>query len=443
MRDITKSVLGYTFSAPRYAIQQLIATLNESDSGEDQEGSPKSGAYAAAVQAAEMLDAMLSAGNTIQDDVIDAGFRALELETWTPSGMARAAADLSSRLADSLRYLDPSQAGFAAWRELGNKVEIYRLVKDIRFKLDIPSGRFELAEYVKRCYDLGPFPALWAVEGLGHFYTVSFKPFTENTTGIMTSPEVAKLPAKSMTMLNAGIGLAFAEDLLKSLSPSSSNEDVASVLKLYLRLCRQNARQGYLGAALESLGLVTRTWHPEIMKPVSEQLAVLDEVATQYFWRGVGRALFFLPVNFIPGYGSIANAIRMSKHESPDDSARNNTLAGIAWASTVVNMMHPAIMESFLEQHGDELEGQNAFANGVASSIIMRYDTTPDEPFINEFIDREPGGAGSHLAELWREHIRTPGRNAVDKFYPVLRDRGLLGEVFRYQDIGLLAAPQV
>jgi hypothetical protein len=440
MREMTKSVLGYAFSAPRYGVQQLIASLTESKTGSGEEGAPLSGVTAATVQAAEVLDAMLSAGNTIQDDVIDAGFRALEPETWTPSGMARAAADLSSRMAEGLRYLDPSQRGVAAWRELGNKIEIYRLVKGIRFKLDIPLGRFELPQFIKRCYDLGSFPALWAVEGLGHLYTVSFKPYDENTKGILTAPELAEIPAKTLTMLNAGVGLAFAEELLKPLSDRSAADEVASTLRLYLRLCRQNTRPGYLGAALESLGLVTRTWHAEIMTLVREQLTAIDEVAAQYFWRGVGRALFFLPVNFVPGYGSIANAIRMSRQEATDESARNNTLAGIAWASTVVNMLHPEIMESFLEQHGDELQGLDAFANGVASSLIMRYDTTPDAPFINEFVDREPGGAGSHLASLWQKHIRTPGRDALDKYYPVLRDRGLLGEVFRYQSLADLAS---
>jgi len=103
-------------------------------------------------------------------------------------------------------------------------------------------------------------------------------------------------------------------------------------------------------------------------------------------------------------------------------------------------MQHPTIMGAFLEQHSDELLGLDASANGVVSSIIMRCDTTPAGPFIREFTDRQPSGPGSHLSELWDVHIKTPGINAIDKYYTGLRDHGRLGEVFRYQNLSALVA---
>jgi hypothetical protein len=441
MRELTKAMFSYTLAAPLFAIQQLANGLNSARS--DEMGEKATQAYqnltrATMDQLGDMLQALFKASDEIQRDMVDMGFRLFEPETWTPSGIARTTADMTSRLADGMRYMDPSTEGLAAWRELVNKLQIYFLVIDIKSKLKIPEGRFDLHEYVDKCYDLGPFPALWAVEGVGHDYAAGFRPSSDKTRDILTDPSLNNIPIKSMTMLHAGIGLSFAQELLEGLAESAPASEIRPLLELFIRLCRQNSRAGYEGAALESLGLYVRNWRSDLVKVTDEQLLEFDEEAASYFWRGAGRSLYFLPVNFVPMYGSIGNAIRMSKRESPHELARNNTLAGVAWASTVVNMQHPEVMESFLNQHGDELMGQDAFANGVASSIIMRYDTTPDEPFIKEFVEHRIDASRSHLVELWDTHVRIPGEDALGKFYPVLRDHHRLGEVFHYQSLARL-----
>ncbi len=441
MRELTKSMFSYSLAAPLFAIQQLANSFSTSDP--DKFGEKTVNAYDNLTritrdQLSDLLQAFFQAGDDIQRDMIDLSFRLLGPESWTPSGLIRNTADLTARMADGIRYLDPTNAGVAAWRELGNKVEIYMLVKDVKSKVKIPDGRFDLHEFVTKCYDLGPFQALWAVEGLGHDYAVGFRPSTSETRGMLTDPSLKDIPVKSMTMLHAGIGLGFAQELLDEVTKSTPAAEVRKALELFVTLCRQNSRPGYEGAALESLGLVTRTWHRELMEVTDEQLLAFDEEAAAYFWRGAGRALFFLPVNFVPLYGSIGNAIRMSRQEAPHELARRNLLAGIAWASTVVNMKQPEIMEAFLDQHGDELLGLDAFADGVASSIIMRQDTTPDEPFIKAFIEHRTNSSNSHLAELWDTHIRIPGEDALGKFYPVLLDKHRLGEVFRYQSLSAL-----
>ena len=441
MRELTKSIFSYSWAVPLFALQQMANGFTPSDLeafGEKAANAYDNVTRATKGQLGDLLQVLFQAGDDIQRDMVDMGFRFLGPASWTPSGIARTTADLTARMADGMRYLDPSSRGMAAWREVANKVEIYLLVKAVKSKVNIPDGRFDLHEFVQKCYDLGAFPALWAVEGLGHDYAVGFRPSSEDTRDMLTDPKLDDVPAKSMTMLHAGIGLGFAQELLEDVTKSTSAAEVRRVLELYVRLSKQNSRPGYEGAALESLGLVTRTWHPELVTVTDEQLLAFDEEAAAYFWRGAGRALYFLPVNFVPMYGSIGNAIRMSKQEAPHELARENMLAGIAWASTVVNMMQPEIMEAFLSQHGDELLGQEAFPNGVASSIIMRNDTTPDEPFIKEFVEHKVDESDSHLAELWDTLIRIPGENALRKYYPVLRDHHRLGQVFRYQSLAKL-----
>ena len=424
MKELTKSM----FSGPLNAMQDLTNSLVSTNTGKG----------AMEEQISDIIQAFLQASDDIQRDIVDMGFRLLEPESWTPSGFARTAAEMTARIAEGMRYADPSSEGLAAWRELGNKVEIFRLVKYLKSRVPIPEGRFDLYEFVEKCYDLGPFLALWAVEGLGHDYAHTFRPYTETTQGILTDPALDKLAVKSMTMLHAGIGLGFAQELLDGTTDSTPSSEVRETLDLFIRLCKQNSRPGYEGAAIESLGIVTRNWHRNLVKIVDEQLIDFDEEAAAYFWRGAGRALYFQPVNFVPMYGSIANAIYMSKQESPHEMARHNTLAGIAWAATVVNMRHPEVMEAFLNRHGDEVDGQDAFINGVVSSIIMRQDTTPDEPFIRDFIEHTPDVSNSHLEDLWKDIIRKPGDEGLSKFYPVLRDCHRLGEVFRYQCLAAL-----
>ncbi len=425
MRELSDSIL----SAPLSALQKLTDSLL----GSDQEGSGGT-----MEQISELLQAVIQAGDDIQNDIVDMSIRLLGPESWTPSGFVRTTADLTARMADALRYMDPSSGGMAAWQELANKVEIYRLVKDVKSKVDIPDGHFDLHEYIGKCYDLGAFESLWAVEGLGHDYAHSFRPHTENTQGILTDPSLKDIPAKSLTMLHAGIGLSFAQDLLKDVTDSTSDSDVRRTLEIFVRLCEQNSRPGYEGAALESLGLFTRTWHRSLVKVSDEQLLKFNETAAAYFWRGLGRALFFLPVNFVPLYGSSANAIRMSRNEPPHELGRRNAMAGVAWAATVVNMEQPGIMEAFLRQHGDELLGQDAFANGVASSIVMRHDTTPHESFIKEFIEHKVDESNKHLVDLWDTHIRLSGEDAIRRIHPVLCAHNRLGEVFRYQSLSHL-----
>jgi hypothetical protein len=167
MRELTKAMFSYTLAAPLFAIQQLANGLNSARS--DEMGEKATQAYqnltrATMDQLGDMLQALFKASDEIQRDMVDMGFRLFEPETWTPSGIARTTADMTSRLADGMRYMDPSTEGLAAWRELVNKLQIYFLVIDIKSKLKIPEGRFDLHEYVVRPR---PVPCLVGCRGSG------------------------------------------------------------------------------------------------------------------------------------------------------------------------------------------------------------------------------------------------------------------------------------
>ena len=106
----------------------------------------------------------------------------------------------------------------------------------------------------------------------------------------MMEGQAAHIPHKALTMMHAGLGLCLAESLMKQLTPDSSVAETERVLKAFIRLCKNNSRPGYVGCALESLGLVTRCFNYPMVDLVQRVLADVDEIAWEFFWRGAGRA---------------------------------------------------------------------------------------------------------------------------------------------------------
>ena len=99
-------------------------------------------------------------------------------------------------------------------------------------------------------------------------------------------------------------------------------------------------------------------------------------------------------------------------------------------------MRFPIIMETLLKYHGEEFLQDDAFANGVMSSVIMRYDISPDDPTIQAFHQYRP--TDSKLAELWDRLVKTPCDLALNRYHSVLKKHRRLEEVFRYQDLAAM-----
>ena len=305
------------------------------------------------------------------------------------------------------------------------------------------SAQTPLGELVEKCYALGPFPALWAVEGLGHYYGDACYARNESPQDLLTKPELRSLPAKSLTMLHAGIGLSFAQHSLDGITARSAAADVRRAVETTIELCRSNSQLGYAGAAIESLGLVSRWLHDlGTLRAVDEQLAAIAPDLVGYLWHGAGRAVYFSPPNFVPGLRTPWRAVEMCQREAPHDIGRRNLVAGFAWAVTLVNMGFPLIMETVLKYHGEQFAADDAFSNGIASSIMMRYDTSPDDPTIANFLQYRPAGGdsgnGPKLASLWDRLVKRPTESAMLQCYPILKENRRMEEVFHYQDLASL-----
>ncbi|HXJ43965.1 MAG TPA: hypothetical protein VNH18_32060, partial [Bryobacteraceae bacterium] len=252
-----------------------------------------------------------------------------------------------------ITVLIPGRKSAVLTAEAKNKTLIMTLVQGLKSYMD-PDGKTPLRDIVAKCYALGDFPALWAVEGAGKDLAEWHMARNPNPTRMLIDTDLGPQDDKALLMLHAGIGLGFARYWVEPLKPTSSAEEKKTAVLNTVALCRANSKPGYTGAAIESLGLVSRFIHDAAWcREVHAILTAHAPNATLYFWRGVGRAVYFSPQNMIPGFAKPARSIDMCAAEAPNEEVRQTMLSGVAWATTVVNMITPEVMQWVLERRND------------------------------------------------------------------------------------------
>jgi hypothetical protein len=386
---------------------------------------------AAESQFGDLVFGAFQIGDEVGHRLTNLFFDALTLRAFSPDYVSKLTSQVAEQSQDTLRTFSSADNVRLAWQELRNNYEVFNLVKNVSSLLRIPSddSEFDLSRLVEEAYALGAYPDLWAVEGLGHDYAMTFWRKGGSIRDILTDGRASRLPAKSLTMMHAGLGLAFAQQLMNTITPFSPADEIRSMLGQFVTLVDDNSRRGYEGAAYESLGLVTRFWHSQMVGVVDGHLREVAPRALDYFWHGVGRALYFLPLYFVPGLLSPWLAV---EREAPHELALLNMTAGLAWATTIVNVRQPEIMENFLKNQGEQVARNPAFTNGVMSTLAMGIDITPGDVYITRFLEYRPDQSDPRVTRLWDELVGRPAREAVYHVHPVLEKRGRLGEVFRY-----------
>lgn len=442
MLELTKSAIRCSWAMSLFGTQQLANLLMPEDLQDP--GRKANAALYSVTQALEtrlnensLIFAAFLLGDDAQRALVDLTFDSLTLRVFDQQYITELTQNLSIQWKESRRVFSSVENVRLAWGELKNNLEVFRLVGNASQLLALPPGgqEFDLGKAVEAAYALGQFPDLWALEGLGHDYALRFWGKNTPIRGVLTEGQARMLPEKSLTMMHAGMGLAFASQLMNTITPYSPPSRIIEVLKQYVRLVKDNSREGYEGAVYESLGLVTRFWHASMVKLVDRYLQEVDPQAVGYFWHGVGRALYFFPTYFVPGFLSAWIPV---EREAPYELARLNMIAGLTWATTVVDVRQPRIIETILKYYGDIVSKTPAFINGVMSTLIMGNDITPDDSYIRQFLHYKPSDPG--VTELWNRLVGNPANEAVERIYPVLKKHNRLGEVFRYQNLWELAA---
>ncbi len=329
----------------------------------------------------------------------------------------------------------PGYGGQRAWREARNKARVMAVVNDVSASLPPATLDKPLSQLLPLCYQNGALPALFSIEGLGLLYTRRFYEHNLPRQNILTDPKLASIPANSLTMLHAGMGLSFASRTLAGLKKESTPAEITSRLTTFLDICQHSSRPGYTGCALEMLGIPVVILHGlALTQRVGQQLEGMNAAAAAYLWRGVGRALYFYPPHFIPRYNNPWPGFDAAARLAPTELARKNMIAGLAWACTLVNIRHPEIMAALISHRQAHDADLDALVNGVTSAIMMYHDTAPDDVHLQNFIHHQPIG-NSAQAKLWAEMIQQPCEQALQEIYPLLKQKQMLEELFRYQSL--------
>ena len=87
--------------------------------------------------------------------------------------------------------------------------------------------------------------------------------------------------------------------------------------------------------------------------------------------------------------------------------------AGLAWATTIVNVRQPELLANFLRMRGEQISRTPAFTNGLMSTLIMGIDITPGDIYILQFLDYQPQRADARVAELWEQARRASQREKL------------------------------
>lgn len=315
------------------------------------------------------------------------------------------------------------------WREVRNKLQVYRLVTTAGLRL---AAAGSLAEGVRQAYELGPYAALWAVEGLGVAWADAAWERGDDPDFLLAGPDREALPAESLLMLHAGAGMAWCRRFLRRMKATAAGEELERPLEELVAFCRAHSRPGYTGAALEGLGMVARLFFPRRVGRLSRHLTQMDPALANAFWHGAGRGQYFLRRSFLPARITFRRALARARQEPPGEAERANAGAGLAWAVTLVNMRQPEIVAERLAELA-RAAGEAVVANGVASAVVVREETTPASPLVGRFAGWRPDGGGE--ARAWERRVQAPTDEALRWFLPALGQRRGLDQVFHYQDL--------
>ena len=335
---------------------------------------------------------------------------------------------------DAARIATSPKAAAASMTELKNKAEVYYLVRGNRLSLGIPAEipePFPLDTYLEKAYDREDFAALFAVEGLGREFGKSQVILDPNVSGILLEENQPNLPDKSLFMLHAGIGMGFAKHLLDELPSDHGHPELREAINSFVTLCRSNSRPGYQIAALEPLGLVTRTFHGHLTDDVDQILSEDHPDLRGLFWHGAGRAVYFLAKNTMPC--ATWDSCLQCECESVDEESKKQLFAGHAWAFTMTNMRQPEVLlHSFVGPHASDHPFPELFERGVAAAVVMREDSSPKTDIISQL--REFDDIPEESKADWDQLILDPVTQALDELSRTGSAASWMNNAFSYTE---------
>lgn len=344
------------------------------------------------------------------------------LEAVNPRDMIKTSLEVMLWSADFLQGMAPCLEVRLRLAEFRNKLEAFYYFQHVDSVLKLQSA-LTLPQMLERASTLGPFFSVWTAEGLGHYYAHLKMRGGQSFLTILSGDDAQELPRQTLVPLHAGMGLALAESFL------DRPFDATNLADHFCQLCRANARPGYIGVAIEALGLVARTLRPEWIPALDQEFGKRNQNLLAYFWHGVGRGVYFISIDFL------SQGYEMCTRESPHNLARLNAVSGYVWALVLVNIRQPEIVAAFLRQQQRDLPIDDAIYNGIFSALVIWLESAPQDGSVGILADYQPECLDPALTQLWNNCVRAAARDA-SLFHQHSLDK--IGDLFRYQPLATL-----
>jgi hypothetical protein len=281
-------------------------------------------------------------------------------ESYDPRQIALHAARATAAFADVVAGTLP-RANQARWLELSNKLTAYRIFA----ASDGVLAQGALGAVLGSVGGLDPYRRLWLTEGIGWYWADRHRgddgPFFDGASRHALIP------------LHTGTGLALAQAALHGVQ----KENIEAALAAFWDRCDLVSVPGYRDAAVEALGLVTINLYPDLIPEIDRAWRRREDYAL--FWHGAGRGAYFSPLTFVPLSGSRRRVFGSLFRMPSTDEGRENVLAGFAWATTLVNVQHPEVLDCCREDLGSELASSAALRNGAAAALAVWRESSSDE----------------------------------------------------------------
>src|ERR1043165_380087 len=198
MEELLKSASRLCWATALFGVRQLKCALSpgEADRAAD---SFDSVTRAAQGQLGELLGRAFRAGDQLPRGLWEMARGALTPDALTSRGMMRMAFNAMQQSAAALGQLVPEGEGRAALREFRSKLQVFDLFENVDAALRLPRGAvLPLGELVGRTSGLNPSLAVWATEGVGHYYAEAAWGSKGVPYGLLQEAGERGVPAKSM-----------------------------------------------------------------------------------------------------------------------------------------------------------------------------------------------------------------------------------------------------
>jgi hypothetical protein len=426
MRHLAKSLLRLPITMSLYGMKHLADAVVQPTTSKPVEDM----LARAEAQLSRLMRETFKTGDRLTAETIDPMLALMTQDGLQSGHVIKTGFDLMCGLTEKFGTHLPGMGNGLAWREFTNKLESFGTFRYVDSVLNIPpQSDAPLGVFIEKAAGLDPYISVWATEGVGHYVAERAWQMGEPQALLTTEP----LPSHAVVPLHAGMGLSLAKRCFATLTPNASTAQIDDALRRFADLCTQNAQPGCFGIAFEALGLVAQTFLPALRLRFDHQISIMNPDWLAFFWHGVGRGAYFVPRSSISWRAGALMPLR-----PPHDLARENVISGLAWPLVLVNMRHPEIVAQFVARHGDRLEENTAFAQGVAAALVVWTQVTGGDLYFEGFAKHNPRFASQALARRWQAFILNPTQH-VSHYAQDIQQHGQLEQLFKNQPLNLIA----